>query len=229
MAERTPDSVLPMTVRTRYFDDFLLRTVQESGLRQVALLAAGLDTRALTACPGRRARAASSWTRPRCWRTRRAILSQAGAQPACQRFAVPADLTTPWGEKLVQAGFDPAQPSMWLLEGFLFYISSEDIRRVLGAVSALAAPGSWLGGDVVNSVVLTSPYTVKWVEMQAALGAPWIGTLDDPTGTLAALGWEASLSQPGEPGANFGRWKLPVLPTQAPGLPHNWYVTAIRK
>jgi hypothetical protein len=62
--------------------------------------------------------------------------------------------------------------------------------------------------------------------MQAHADAPWIGTLDDPKSFLGTLGWRVSLSQAGAPDANYGRWTLPILPTDAPGLPHNWYVTA---
>jgi hypothetical protein len=64
--------------------------------------------------------------------------------------------------------------------------------------------------------------------MQAAAGAPWIGALDDPAGFLAARGWQAALTQAGQPDANHGRWTLPILPVSAPGMPHNWYVTAHR-
>jgi len=69
----------------------------------------------------------------------------------------------------------------------------------LEAVSRLAAPGSWLGCDVINHAVLSSSYTKPWIDMQAQAGAP---------------------------DANYGRWTPPVLPTDAPELPHNWYVTA---
>ena len=79
-----------------------------------------------------------------------------------------------------------------------------------------------------NHAVLTSPWTRPWVEMQAQAGAPWIGTLDDPVAFLAERGWTATLTQAGAPDAHYGRWTLPVLPTTAPDMPHNWYVTAHR-
>ncbi len=59
--------------------------------------------------------------------------------------------------------------------------------------------------------------------MQARLGAPWIGTMDDPETYLSALGWQVELTQPGAENANYGRWTLPV---KMPNMPHNWYVTA---
>ena len=45
LAGRPPGSTLPMILRTRYFDDFLA-AVTAAGIREVVLLAAGLDTRA---------------------------------------------------------------------------------------------------------------------------------------------------------------------------------------
>jgi hypothetical protein len=93
-------------------------------------------------------------------------------------------------------------------------------------VTGLAARGSWLGFDVVNSVMLTSPLTQKWLAMQAAAGAPWIGTMDDPVAFLAARGWQASLTQAGADDAHYGRWPFPVIPTTMPNMPHNWFVTA---
>jgi hypothetical protein len=83
-----------------------------------------------------------------------------------------------------------------------------------------------MGFDIINSTVLTSPWTRQWVEMQAKSGAPWIGTLDDPGGFLAARGWKATLTQAGANDANYGRWSYPVIPTTMPDMPHNWFVIA---
>lgn len=43
---RSTESVVPMIIRTRYFDDFLQRITHEQGILQVVLLTVGLDTRA---------------------------------------------------------------------------------------------------------------------------------------------------------------------------------------
>lgn len=61
--------------------------------------------------------------------------------------------------------------------------------------------------------------------MQTQLGAPWIGTMDDPETYLSTPGWKAELTQPGAENANYGRWTLPVIPVKMPNMPHNWYVT----
>jgi methyltransferase (TIGR00027 family) len=44
--ERTEESVMPILLRTRYFDDFLQRIVNQHGIEQIVLMAAGMDTRA---------------------------------------------------------------------------------------------------------------------------------------------------------------------------------------
>lgn len=227
LAQRPPGSGLPMALRTRYFDDFLQRITAEQGIRQVVLMAAGLDTRAFRlAWPAQTH--IFEIDKAAVLACKSAVLEQAGALAACARTAIAADLTEPWTARLAASGFDAQQPAVWLLEGFLFYLPVPRIAEILDALTTLAAPGSWLGFDIVNRAVLTSPWTRPWVEMQAQAGAPWLGTLDDPVTFLAARGWTATLTQAGAPDAHYGRWALPVIPTTAPDMPHNWYVTAHR-
>jgi len=224
---RSEDSVVPIALRTRFFDDALQRMVLQDAIRQVVLMAAGLDTRAFRLSWPQGTRL-FELDQPPVLKYKERILHSAGAQPACERQTIEVDLTAPWQERLVQAGFDPGRPSGWLLEGFLVYLPGESLARILDEVTGLAAPGSWLGFDIVNSITLASPWTRQWVEMQANSGAPWIGALDDPEGFLAARGWQASLTHPGEEGANFGRWPHPVIPRTMPDMPRNWYVVARR-
>ncbi len=222
---RPENSTLPIALRTRYFDDFLQRIANQEGIRQIVLLAAGLDTRAYRL----------DWPagtqffeldQPEVLEHKEQIMQTAAAQPSCQRFAVGADLTGDWKAALIEAGFKPQAPTGWLMEGFLFYLPNESITHIINAVTGLSAPQSWLGCDIVNAEILTSPLTKAWIDMQAQAGAPWIGTMDDPTNFFGQRGWQASLSQAGAGDANHGRWPYPVIPITMPGMPHNWYVTA---
>jgi methyltransferase (TIGR00027 family) len=224
---RTPESILPLVVRTRFFDDWLQDGVGSEALQQVVLMGAGLDTRALR----------MSWPtgalvfeldRPALLDRKEQVLTRAGAKPRCERRVVAADLNGDWPVALSRAGLDTERPTTWLLEGLLFYLPDTELVHVLEEVTGLAVPDSRLGFDIVNAAVLTSPHTRPWVEMQAAAGAPWLGTLDDPVGFLADHGWLASLSQAGQPDANYGRWSLPVIPMALPDFPHYWFVTAAR-
>jgi methyltransferase (TIGR00027 family) len=226
ISERTPDSYAPIAIRTRYFDEWLGRATT-AGISQVVLGAAGLDTRAFRlAWPA--GTALFEVDREDVLAFKGGVLAAAGARPACERRVVVADMTARFGEALRAAGFDPAQPTAWLLEGFLFYLPATAIDSILVEVSGLAAPASRLAFDIINGETLTSPYTRAWLAMQAAAGAPWIGSMEDPATTLGGLGWDAHLTQGGRPDAEYGRWPLPVYPTDAPGLPHSWLVTAER-
>jgi len=225
IAGRTAERVVPIVLRTRFFDDFLQRVVGDEALRQVVLMAAGLDTRAFRLDWPEKTHL-FELDQAAVLQHKTQILGRAAAHPTCERTLIQVDLTDPWQEALVAAGFEPHTPSVWLLEGFLFYLADEHLMHILDEVTSLAAPGSWLGFDIINSTMLTHPLTRDWVAMQASSGAPWIGTLDDPVAWLSARGWKASLTQAGQPDANYGRWPYPVLPTAMPDMPHNWFVTA---
>jgi len=225
--ERTEESVIPILLRTRYFDDFLQRIVHQDKIHQIVLMAAGMDTRAFRL----------EWPegtqffeleQSQVLHYKEEILQSAGAFPACQRTTIEVDLCGSWEEKLTKTGFDPHERSGWLLEGFLFYLPERTIAELLDRVSALASQGSRVGFDIVNRITLTHPLTLHWIQMQAKSGAPWLGTMDDPVGVLNALGWTARLTQAGQEDANHGRWPFPVFPTTMPDLPHNWFVTAVK-
>ena len=217
-----------MVIRARFFDDFLQRVTGTGEVRQVVLLAAGLDTRGYRlGWPGRVQ--VFELDQPEVLDRKQDILDGAGAKPRCVRRAVGVDLTGRWTTALLDAGFDPRALSCWLAEGFLFYLPGDRIARLLGEVTGLAHAGSWLGFDIVNTATLTHPLTRPWIDMQARLGAPWLGTLDDPAAFLAERGWEAALTQPGGPGASYGRWPFPVPAPGLPGTPRHWLVTARRR
>jgi len=225
--QRTADAVLPMVLRIRYFDDWLASVVEGHGVRQVVFPAAGLDARAFRLTWPANTRCFEI-DRPAILEYKQRVLDGARAVPRCTRRVVTADLSGPWPDALLDAGFDPKLPSGWLIEGLLFYLDPDTVARLLDRVTTLSAPGSQLAFDVVNAAMMTSPWTRPWVEMQAAAGAPWVGTMEDPVAVLASLGWQATLTQAGQPDASHGRWTLPVIPTTMPGMPHNWFVTAQR-
>lgn len=227
LARQAPGATLPMVLRARFFDEWLLHSFADGGSRQAVLLGAGLETRAWRLL-WPMGSTVFEVDRAVVLEGKAAMLEEARAVPACGRVAVAADLTREWERALLASGFDPAAPTTWLAEGLLFYLSDAVLREVLSTVTRRSAPGSRLGFDIPNRAVLTSPWTRPWLDMQAAAGAPWLGTMDEPAAELAALGWEAEVTQPGEGDTGHGRWTLPVLPATARELPHTWYVTAVR-
>ncbi len=215
-------------IRTRFFDDFLLDACKASGIRQVVLAAAGLDTRAFRL----------DWPAdtqlyeldlPEVLDDKDAVIEEAGARASCERRTVRVDLKeADWPEALLSAGYSPESQSAWLIEGLLFYLVSNDVHGLLEKVNALTATGSRLGLDVMNRGLFFSP--VAW-PMRAALarrGATGRFGTNDPETLMANHGWKADVTQPGEEGANFGRWPRPRLPREIPGVPRSFLVTARR-
>jgi methyltransferase (TIGR00027 family) len=214
-------------VITRFFDDFLLRITGIDTVPQVVLVASGLDTRAFRLPWPHHTRLFELEQLPViAYKDRQ--LSLMGATASCERSAVGVDLNEPWADSLCAAGFDPSQRSVWLLEGFLYFLAEPGVFDLLTAVTDLAAPGSWLGLDIVNSDMLTSPSTRHWSERMAAIGAPWLFTSDEPETLLSETGWSVFVVQPGEKGADFGRLLSPVTTHTKPGVPRSFLVTAKR-
>nr|BBH94730.1 S-adenosyl-L-methionine-dependent methyltransferase [Thermogemmatispora argillosa] len=199
-------------VRTRYFDEWLQRLAHEHNIRQIVLLAAGLDTRVFR----------FNWPsetrffeldQPLILDYKEAVLKVQQAQPRCERVPVIADLAQPgWEEALLQAGFNPTLPSAWLVEGLLFYLPLDQISRLLEQISRLAAPDSWLGFDAIHSEMISSPLTRVRIDRLARSGAPWIGAIDDPITLLASLGWAATFVSSARKGYEYGRAVFPFIP-----------------
>jgi|WetSurMetagenome_2_1015567.scaffolds.fasta_scaffold105973_2 methyltransferase (TIGR00027 family) len=214
-----------ITIRARFFDEFLQTATGEHGMRQVVLLGAGLDTRAYRlAWPV--GTSVYEIDRPEVLVEKEKVMRADGARPACDRKAIGADITRPWIDLLTESGFRRHQPSCWLAEGFLFYLDNDSVREILDEVTAAASAGSWLGFDIPNGTTLTHAWTRPWIEMQARLGAPFLATMEDPRGVLGPRGWRATAVQAGDKDANFGRWPYPAVPIEIPDIPRNWFVRA---
>src|SRR4051794_19383775 len=154
-----------LTIRTKFLDDGILAAVTENGggLTQVVVLAAGMDARAFRLAwpPGS---TLFEIDRDDIFDRKEAILARLDAKPACDRRIVRADLAQPWPQKLTDAGFDPRKPAAFLAEGLLMYLDEPAVLRLLDAVRTVAAPGSWMGLDLVNTDMLTSPYTAGLIK-----------------------------------------------------------------
>lgn len=133
-----------LVLRTAYFDDYLRDAVGPAGgCTQVVLLAAGLDARAfrLDWPDGVRL---FELDLPEMVAFKERVLADADAHPRVRRQVVTADLREDWATPLRAAGFDPARPTAWMVEGLLIYLEADDAAALLRRIGALSAPGSRL-------------------------------------------------------------------------------------
>ncbi|MBL1103499.1 SAM-dependent methyltransferase [Streptomyces sp. 5-8] len=197
-------------IRTRFFDDYLQQAAQDPGTTQIVLAPAGMDSRAHRLdWPDR-----VSWfevDRPAVLAHKDASL--AGVEPRVRHHKVAVDLTAPdWPDRLREAGYDPTVPSTWLLEGLLYYIPEPDTHRILRQVAEISAPGSRIAADIVNAAALTLPDMRGLLDVFAGWGCPWLFGSDEPEELFDTYGFTVRATQPGEDGADYGRWPDPVPP-----------------
>lgn len=190
--------ILHVVLRTRFYDDYLLAARH----RQVVLLAAGLDTRAyrLPWPPGVRV---YELDLPEVLAFKDRVLAGRDATPRCERTALPVDLREDWPAALTDAGFDPAEPTAWLVEGLLVYLSDEEAARLLTRVGELSAPGSRLSFERSNAA------SVIAADDRADLGdytSLWRGGLgEDAAGWLDRHGWRTEEHDLADVAASYGR------------------------
>jgi methyltransferase (TIGR00027 family) len=127
-------------VRTHYFDEYF-DVVMRAGIRQVVILAAGLDSRAYRlGWPA--GTTVFEIDQPKVLEYKTATLDAHGAAPRARRIPVAVDLRDDWPTVLTDAGFDPAQPTAWLAEGLLPYLPPDAQDRLFELVTTHSAPGS---------------------------------------------------------------------------------------
>ncbi len=140
MSIKPPESRRPsIEARTRFIDDRVLAALA-AGIRQVVICGAGYDDRAL--------RFRTSGVRffeldhPATQADKAARLAAiAGPGPVL----VQADFSTDdVAAALAHAGHDPTQPTLFICEGLLVYLTRQECDRLLAALAERAAPGSEL-------------------------------------------------------------------------------------
>ncbi len=135
-----------MATRTAFFDEYFLRAAG-SGVRQVVILAAGLDARAWR-LPWPDGTVVYELDQPKVLEFKTATLDRHGATPTARLVNVPIDLRHDWPKALQEAGFDPGRPSAWSAEGLVRYLPAQAQDRLFERIDALSAPGSWLASNV---------------------------------------------------------------------------------
>ncbi len=135
-----------MATRTAFFDEFFLGAA-DSGVRQVVILAAGLDARTWR-LPWPDGTVVYELDQPKVLQFKSDTLREHGAQPRAQLVNVPIDLRQDWPKALREAGFDASQPAAWSAEGLVRYLPAQAQDLLFERVHSLSAAGSWLASNV---------------------------------------------------------------------------------
>jgi len=129
-----------MASRTAFFDEFFL-DANNTGVRQVVILAAGLDSRAWR-LPWLGGTTVYELDQPKVLEFKSSTLQQHGAYPRASLVDVPVDLRQDWPAALRQAGFDASAPSVWSAEGLLPFLPAAAQDLLFERVQTLTATGS---------------------------------------------------------------------------------------
>jgi methyltransferase (TIGR00027 family) len=129
-------------VRTRYFDTYF-EAAAAVGVRQMVLLAAGLDSRGYR-LPWPDGTVVFELDQPRVLEFKREALAAHGDAPTAERREVAVDLRSDWPQALRDSGFELSKPSAFIAEGLLIYLPATAQRQLFAGIDSLAAPGSHL-------------------------------------------------------------------------------------
>lgn len=142
------------SARQTFFDAVVDRYLANNA--QFVILGAGFDTRAYNLPKERRVRSFEVDT-PGTQAVKREMLEKAGIDATGVTF-VPADFEKEdWLARLVDAGFDPGEPALFLWEGVIIYLDRSAVESTLRKIASTAK----------GSIVAFDYFTTESLESQA--------------------------------------------------------------
>lgn len=196
-----------MAVRTLWFDarlaEALARFDSTSSNHQVVLLGAGMDARAyrlraLKDC------AVFEVDSTKALHFKEAVLQAMvdAGEPLPRLEAksvhrVAADIAgEDWFPRLTAAGFEAQLPTVWILEGFLYYLQEARAKETLKCITQNAVSETVVLADFMNE---SSTHLARELKTHFYFHSDW------PEELLPMLGFShVKVSQIGDPDANFG-------------------------
>lgn len=204
-------------VRTHFFDAYFAEAAA-SGIRQVVILAAGLDSRAYR-LQWPAGTAVYEIDLPKVLEYKAETLARHGAAPRADRRAVAVDLRHDWPQALRDAGFDADRPTAWLAEGLLPFLPAQAQESMFGAIDALSGPGSRIAVEIFGvDTERRQEAQERWAQLRARREArgedtsfdPFDLWFDDegrpdPAGWFTAHGWGTATVDARDEAIRLGR------------------------
>ncbi len=204
-------------VRTHFFDAYFAEAVS-GGIRQVVILAAGLDSRAYRL----------DWPDgtvvyeidlPKVLQYKAETLAAHGAAPVVDRRPVPVDLRHDWPRALRDAGFDATRPTAWLAEGLLPFLPAAAQEAMFASIDTLSGSGSRVAVEIFGvDQEKRQEAERRWQELRAKREARGQDTSFNPfdlwfddegrpdcADWFAAHGWTTRATSARDEGLRLGR------------------------
>jgi methyltransferase (TIGR00027 family) len=201
-------------VRTRFFDDFLQSKAEL--VKQVVILGAGMDTRAFR-LPWPSGTHLFEIDTPDVIEYKESILENTPS--LCHRHLIAVDLKELLAESLVSRGFQSDIPTIWLMEGSIYYLDESDVHKLLKTITDLSTPGSFFGADFINSFFVGRD--------SEEFSRYWKYGCDEPESLLSTYNWSASVVQASDEDANYGRFTYKLPARDVTDAPHYFFAQAI--
>lgn len=222
-------------VRTHFFDAYFADAAA-AGIRQVVILASGLDSRAYR-LDWPAGTTVYEIDQPKVLEYKDSTLTANGVRPTATLHQIPVDLRNDWPKALRETGFDASQPTAWLAEGLLMYLPADAQDRLFENVTELSAPGSRVAAETMGE---RSDDRREQMRERVAKFAEQLGVqpmvdvqslmYSDPDRAdvaewLGAHGWTAMSVASHDEMRRLGRW---VLPGEVEEKAFSIFVTATR-
>lgn len=142
------------SARQTFFDTVVDRNFAD--IAQFVILGAGFDTRAFRLPKGTRVRSFEV-DAPKTQTIKREMLEKAGIDSTGVTFVAADFEKEDWLARLIEAGFDPDKPTLFLWEGVIMYLDREAVETTLRKIASTAK----------GSVVAFDYFTTEPLESQA--------------------------------------------------------------
>ncbi|WP_156746385.1 class I SAM-dependent methyltransferase [Mycobacterium sp. 1423905.2] len=136
-------------VRTHFFDTYFRDAVAD-GIRQIVILASGLDSRAYR-LDWPAGTTVYEIDQPQVLAFKSATLAENDVTPTADRHEVPIDLRQDWPAALRDAGFDPSERTAWLAEGLLMYLPAQAQDLLFTRIGEISPPGSRISAETAGN------------------------------------------------------------------------------
>ena len=215
-----------VAIRTKFIDEFIKTCTLQNNIKQIVMLASGMDTRAFRLnWPSDCVLFELDYEELQLEKNLR--LNQVSAISNVTRKTVYTDLNDDWKLELTKQGFNANLPTLWIVEALLFFLTKDHVEKLLQTMSMMSANGSYLTTDMLNEQLLQHRGTQLFLKKLSHYNIPWIFGSDEPEFFLRKNGWQTlEVKEPGEDGANWGRWPYPVYPKDIKNIPRNWLINA---